>query len=104
MFTPESFTIRYVTSRNMPYGVEETSSPTMLSGGGVLKKGQAVWLREALKDIYKEAAVPAYVEDLGVVLLDARFLVHNTHPLAQAGKNAREEPTTWPLEYGLSAR
>jgi hypothetical protein len=102
MFTPESFIIRYVTSRNMPYGVEETSTPNMLSGGGVLKKGQAVWLKEALNEKSREAAVPAYVEELGVVLLDARFLVDHARPLASSVKDAGQEAKRLPLEYAVS--
>jgi hypothetical protein len=102
MFTTEDFSIRYVTSRHMPYGIEEMSSQNMLSGGGVLKKGQVVWLKEPLNDKSKAAAVIAYVDHLGVVMLDARFLVDETHPHAWTQKDAIEDPTMWRL--GVSAR
>jgi hypothetical protein len=102
MFTTEDFSIRYVTSRHMPYGIEEMSSQHMLSGGGVLNKGQIVWLKEPLTEKSKATAVPAYVDRLGVVMLDARFLVDETHPHAWTRKDAIEDPTTSRL--GVSAR
>jgi hypothetical protein len=102
MFTLEDFSIRYVTSRHMAYGIEEMSSKNLLSGGGVLKKGQVVWLKEPLTEKSKATAVPAYVDHLGVVMLDARFLVDETLPHAWTRKDALEDPTTWRL--GVSAR
>src|SRR6202022_1402801 len=66
---PECFRVRYVASRNMPYGSEETSHPYMLSGGRVLKKGQPVWLKKSLTERRTKTLVPAYVEHLGVISL-----------------------------------
>jgi hypothetical protein len=76
MVKPECFKVEYVTSCHAPYGIEETSGPEMLSSGGVLRKGQPVWLKESLSGRRMKPLVPACVEHLGVISpLDARFLV-----------------------------
>jgi hypothetical protein len=75
MIKPECFRVGYIASCNMPYGFDETSRPEMLSSGGVLRKGQPVWLKESLTGKPINTFVPAYVEHLGVVSLDARLLV-----------------------------
>jgi hypothetical protein len=80
MIKLECFRVGYIASCNMPYGVDETSCPEMLSSGGVLRKGQPVWLKEPLTAIAMNTFVPAYVEHLGVVSLDARFLVDFGNP------------------------
>lgn len=81
MVKPECFKVEYVTSCHTPYGIEETSSPGMLSSGGVLGKGQPVWLKESLTAKRMKTIVPAYVEHLGIVSLDTRFLVDSGHPV-----------------------
>jgi hypothetical protein len=48
MIEPECFRVGDIASCNMPYGVDETSRPEMLSSSGVLRKGQPVWLNESL--------------------------------------------------------
>ena len=65
MIKPECFRVGYIASCNMPYGVDETSRPEMLSSSDVLRKGQLVWLKESLTGIAMNTFVPAYVEHLG---------------------------------------
>jgi hypothetical protein len=79
MLRPEYFSIEYEASRNMPYGIEEQAHPNMLTGGGVLKKGELVWLKEAPTGGSTAGVIPAFVEHLGVILLEARFLVDYGH-------------------------
>jgi hypothetical protein len=81
MSKPECFRVGCVTSCNMPYGIDETSRQEIPSTGGVLKKGQPVWLKESLTGRTLKTFVLAYVEHLGVVSLDARFLVDFSNPV-----------------------
>jgi hypothetical protein len=79
MFKPKCFSRGYVASRNMPYNTEDPSGPNLLPCGGVLRKGQPVWLKESPPRRPTKTLVPAYVEHLGVISLDARFLVDFDH-------------------------
>jgi hypothetical protein len=81
MIKPECFRIGCVAFCNTLYGIDETSRPEMFSSGGVLRKGQPVWLKESLTAKRMKTIVPAYVEHLGIVSLDTRFLVDSGHPV-----------------------
>lgn len=58
---PECFRIEYEASRNMPYGIEEKAVPDLLSGGGVLKKGETVWLKEAPNEGSRTGVISPFV-------------------------------------------
>jgi hypothetical protein len=91
MIKPECFRVGYITSCNMPYGVDETSRPEMLSSGGVLPKGQPVWRKESLAGKAMTTFVSAYVEHLGVVSLDARFLADFGNPAESRRQSNRTQ-------------
>jgi hypothetical protein len=75
MVRPECFKAPYVTSRNVPYSPAGTWPAEKFLGGGVLAKGQTVWLECTREKESAETFVPAFVEHLGSIVVDARFLV-----------------------------
>ena len=75
MVRPECFKAPYVTSRNVPYGPAGTWPTDNFLGGGILAKGQTVWLKCTRDKGSAETLVPAFVEHLGPIVVDARFLV-----------------------------
>jgi hypothetical protein len=75
MVRPECFKAPYVTSRNVPYGPAGTWPTDNFLGEGVLAKGQTVWLKCTRDKGSAESLVPAFVEHLGPIVVDARFLV-----------------------------
>lgn len=92
MVRPECFKALYVTSRNVPYGPGGTWPTDNFLGGGVLAKGQTVWLKCTRDKGSAESLVPAFVEHLGPIVVDARFLVdlgqHVTSSLQECGEGA----------------
>jgi hypothetical protein len=72
------FVFPYLTSQSVPYSATDTAQMSATVDGGVLSKHRTVWLkesREACSNERNERIVPAFVEKVGVVLIDARYLV-----------------------------
>jgi hypothetical protein len=75
MVRPECFKAPYVTLRNVPYSPVGTWPTDKSIDGGVLAKGQTVWLKCTRERESVDTLVPAFVEHLGSILVDARFLI-----------------------------
>lgn len=69
---PGAFCVRYIATEPAPYSFSCPQYPT--SAGGVLRGGQAVWL-ESGKAWGKGANVKVFVDGLGLVALEARWLL-----------------------------
>lgn len=72
MNRPHEYDELRVTVRNIKYHCEDDQSNAMHTLGGVLCKGQIVWIRKRPTFAY---SVSAYVEGIGLVTIDPRFLV-----------------------------
>jgi hypothetical protein len=72
MNKPHDYDEVRVTVRNMAYQCEDEHFNGMHTTGGVLGKGQVVWIRKSPVFAY---AISAYVEGVGLVIIDPRFLV-----------------------------
>ena len=73
MFRPETFQQPYVALRNIPYVYGDSSSGQESPSGGVLGAGQTVWTKEF--KLKKSCSATAFVEGVGIVSLDPRWLV-----------------------------
>ena len=71
MNRPHDYDEVRVTVRNMTYQCDDERFNGMHTGG-VLSKGQIVWIRKSPVFAY---AISAYVEGVGLVTIDPRFLV-----------------------------
>lgn len=72
MLRPETFARSYVVFRNLPYAMAD-SAKEFSSMGGVLSRGQVVWLQGP--DGKQSTDVTAFVDQVGLVWLDPRGLV-----------------------------
>jgi hypothetical protein len=70
MTKPSEFREVYIATQNIPYLRE---SPQELVSGGVLAKGQLVWV-QTIFDAEERPTISAFVDDVGVISLDARWL------------------------------
>jgi hypothetical protein len=59
----------------VPYSPAGTWPTDKFLGGGVLAEGQTVWLECPCEKESVETLVPAFVEHLGAIVVDARLLV-----------------------------
>ena len=73
MLRPDAFQRPHIALGNLPYQVVTESSTPSLPEGGVLKTGRVVWTRELLTRARHRQAL-AFIEDIGTVLLDSRWL------------------------------
>jgi hypothetical protein len=71
MVKPDEFREAYVAMQNIPYLRE---SPQDLAGGGVLAKGQLVWIQTMFHAEERPTSIFAFVDDIGIISLDARWL------------------------------
>lgn len=70
---PEGFHEQYIATRSTPYSfIQSPQQPS--SSGGVLRGGQAVWLRQVVQRKRLSSSVHAFVENVGFVLLDPRMI------------------------------
>jgi hypothetical protein len=72
MNRPHDYDEVRVTVRNMTYQCEDEHFNGMHTTGGVLCKGQVVWIKKSPSFAH---AISAYVEGVGLVTIDPRFLV-----------------------------
>jgi len=73
----DAFQNAYVTLRNIPYLCEDASPLEGTLSGGVLATGQMVWTREVYEFENRPQSTIAFVEDIGIVSLDPRWLVRS---------------------------
>lgn len=84
MTKPENFGQTRVLKQNMPYQCQSQHTAGMPLSGGVLGKGQVVWVEPPpdgtrLPSRRGSRSISGYVEDIGVISLDPRFLAHATN-------------------------
>jgi hypothetical protein len=72
MLKPLGFRLPYITARNTPYIAGKATQTGVPLDGGVLRKNEVVWLKGICS---RDMQVPAFVDHLGLVLLDSRLLV-----------------------------
>jgi hypothetical protein len=65
----------YVTLRNISYLCEDASIEGGSLSGGVLGTGQTVWTREVYEPYNRPRSTTAFVQGIGIVSLDPRWLV-----------------------------
>jgi hypothetical protein len=71
MTRPNEFREVYVAIQNIPYLRE---SPQDLAGGGVLAKGQLVWIQTMFDAEERPNSISGFVDDIGIISLDPRCL------------------------------
>lgn len=76
MNRPHDYDEVRVTVRNLTYQCEDEHFNGMHTTGGVLSKGQVVWIRKSRGLAH---IVSAYVEGVGLVTIDPRFLVQRVN-------------------------
>jgi hypothetical protein len=73
MLRPQPYCHSFVALQNIPYSACDGMAREASHSGGVLGKGQLVWTTD-VGDL-RPNVVNAFVEELGVVSLDPRWLV-----------------------------
>ncbi len=81
MNKPVAFRQPYVAARNMPYLF---GAPSTQPYGGVLSKGQIVWMDDASSVRLNPA--PAFVDGIGLILVDPRWLLNDQSRDAASSK------------------
>ncbi len=74
MDRPLVYQDRYVVNRNLPYEMVERMPSGDYLGGGVLGKGQRVWMRHETHPDVRGHAVSVYAEDIGLINLNRHCL------------------------------
>ena len=79
MTKPENYGETCVLVRNTPYECKDELVQGELNSGGVLEQGQVVWVEPRPRQTrfpFRRGStpIPGYVEHIGVVSLDPRFL------------------------------
>lgn len=70
---PAAFREQYIAIRAIPYRfLLSPLKPS--SSGGVLRRGQAIWLEQTLLRTQLLSSVQAFVENVGLVSLDGRLV------------------------------
>ena len=64
MTKPDEFQEVYIAMQNIPYLRE---SPQDLAGGGVLAKGQLVWVQTTNDAEERPNSISAFVDDIGII-------------------------------------
>lgn len=74
MQRPKSFQWPFAASRNIPYQCVDGEGQGSASGG-VLSEGQKVWLSSDVRSTEQFAQTMAFVEGVGLVCLETRWLI-----------------------------
>lgn len=83
MLKPHVFQQPCVATRNLPYINLDGPLNAGFSNGGVIGTGQVVWLEESTARKIGSTAANAFVEGIGVVSIDARWLTKTEIETAQ---------------------
>ncbi len=75
MLRPKTFQEAHVAFRNIPYALNNGASEGNPQSGGVLSRGQTVWTRECFALGTCPESTTAFVDGVGLVALDPRWLV-----------------------------
>ena len=71
MTRPNEFREVYIAIQNIPYLREY---PQDFASGGVLAKGQLVWVQTMFDAEERQNSISAFVDDIGIISLDTRWL------------------------------
>ena len=71
MARPHEFREVYIATRNLPY---LRIYPPDCASGGVLAKGQLVWVQTGFDAEDRPVSISAFVDDIGIVSLDPQLL------------------------------
>ena len=74
MDRPLAYRASYVVNRNFPYEMVELLPSGEYRGGGVLGKGQRVWMQHEPRAATYRHAVAVYAEDIGIINLNPHCL------------------------------
>ncbi len=74
MLKPQGFQQENIAVRNLPYIAMEDNLRESQDAGGVLGSGQIVWTEAALATRPLPHSAMAYIEGIGVVRIDPRWL------------------------------
>ena len=85
MNRPQEFQAACRAAQNMPYRFASGSSDDAADSGGVLGKGQLVWTCRRENTPGSTSFISAFVDDLGVISLDSRWLMREAIPAKQGG-------------------
>lgn len=78
---PEAFNEPYIVTDHLAYlFVEASGGPS--SSGGVLRKGQTAWLEAVVQRTELQSFIRAFVESVGVIVVDPRWLRRGETTLA----------------------
>ena len=83
MNRPQEFQAVCRAVQNMPYRFASGSSDDAADSGGVLGKGQLVWTCRRENTTGRPTSITAFVDDLGLISLDSRWLTSEAIPLRQ---------------------
>lgn len=74
MKKPSGYEETCMTVRNIPYQLADERYKGMSMTGGVLGKGQTVWVQSLAKTRKRPILITAYVENIGIVSVDPHYL------------------------------
>ena len=72
---PEAFQKQHVAFRHIPYVCDEAANDRSSHTGGVIGRGETVWTTETFETGHCPASAKVFVESVGVISLDPRWLV-----------------------------
>lgn len=75
MFKPEAFQHQYVTLINLPYSCGESRLTTTSFSGGVLRRGETVWVESDFGFRRSSKEATAYVDGVGIITVNPERLV-----------------------------
>jgi hypothetical protein len=81
---PRDYDEARVTVQNITYQFEDDQSDSPSMTGGVLSKGQVVWIKKCRAFA---SSISAYVRGVGVVTVDSRFLIRTSGFSSMADAN-----------------
>jgi hypothetical protein len=88
MLKPETFQHEYIALNNLPYSCGESRLATTSFSGGVLRRGETVWVEHEFGFRRPSKDATAYVDGLGVITVNPERLVR-----ADALKPIAKEPS-----------
>ena len=92
MVKPSAFQNSFVALSNTPYLCSDDLGKEKTASGGVLSRGQIVWLRDIFNPFSRPRSTTAFVEGIGLISVDPRWLVSrhalsadaSEHPVARS--------------------
>jgi hypothetical protein len=85
---PRDYDEARVIVQNITYQFEDDQSDSPSMTGGVLGKGQVVWIKKCRAFA---SSISAYVRGVGVVMVDSRFLIRTADSASVVDENEARE-------------